>query len=169
MPWVKCAICHKKLYAKPSHLQKGWGKYCSIECRTKSQFKGSIVKCFICNKEIYRSQKELRKSESNNYFCGKKCQAIWRNKYLFSGINHANWKDGEASYRQALIRSNKEKLCLLCGISDFRVLAVHHKDKNRKNNDILNLYWLCHNCHYLVHHYKKDGEKFNNMVAVVQQ
>jgi hypothetical protein len=25
-------------------------------------------------------------------------------------------------------------------------------DGNRKNSEVRNLEWLCHNCHYLVHH-----------------
>jgi predicted HNH restriction endonuclease len=26
-------------------------------------------------------------------------------------------------------------------------------DKNRKNNKIKNLIWLCRNCHFLIHNY----------------
>src|SRR5687767_7123412 len=114
MPWVKCVICQKEIYAKPFHLKKGWGKYCSIPCRTKSQLVGEKVTCFICKKEIYRAPKELRKSNSGNYFCTKRCQTIWRNKFLFSGENHYNWKTGEASYRQRLVASGREQFCVLC-------------------------------------------------------
>src|SRR3989344_1974263 len=71
---VRCLICQKEISAKPSHLEKGRGKYCSVLCRTKSQFTGRKVTCFICKKEIYRSVKELKKSNSRNYFCSKTCQ-----------------------------------------------------------------------------------------------
>jgi predicted HNH restriction endonuclease len=47
-------------------------------------------------------------------------------------------------------------VCVLCKVSDKRILAVHHKDNNRKNNKVENLVWLCHNCHILVHHFGED-------------
>lgn len=169
MPNIICGICSKPFYVKPYHLKKGWGKYCSIECRTKAQFTGKRMYCFVCKKEVYRQQKELEKSKSGNYFCSKRCQTIWRNKYLFSDENHANWINSEASYRERIKRSSKEKVCMLCQTKDIRVLAVHHLDRNRKNNKIENLIWLCHNCHYLVHHFNNERKKLESMVAVVQK
>lgn len=149
---INCLICNKIFYVKPSHVKRGWGKYCSITCRTKAQYKGKNVKCFICQKEVYRSPKDLKNSDSGNYFCNKTCQTIWRNKILFSGENHSNWKHGESAYRRILTSTGKERVCTYCKTTDLRVLAVHHIDKNRKNNKVSNLTWLCHNCHYLVHH-----------------
>ena len=37
--------------------------------------------------------------------------------------------------------------------------------RNRINNNVDNLVWLCHNCHHLVHYYEVDQEKF--MVPMV--
>lgn len=168
----KCLICGKEFYIRPNHLNRGWGKYCSADCRTKSQFKGKLVTCFICNKETYRTPKELKTSRSGNYFCSRSCQTIWRNKFLFSGENHANWKTGRAVYRRILLSSGREKICILCKTEDARILAVHHIDKNRLNNKLENLTWLCHNCHYLVHHFaeaKYELTKILNLVAVVQK
>lgn len=50
--------------------------------------------------------------------------------------------------------------CAKCKSTDKRILAVHHKDRNRQNNTVSNLVWLCHNCHFLVHHYKSEAGKF---------
>ncbi len=172
MPIVACLICKIDFYVKPSQQKRGWGKFCSINCRSRSQYKGKDVRCFICNKEIYRAPKDLKNSKSNKFFCGKSCQTIWRNQILFSGENHANWKHGRSAYRRILKASGKVQICNLCGIKDIRVLAVHHKDKNRKNNAVGNLIWLCHNCHYLIHHYINELDKLikqENMVAVVQK
>ena len=163
MPDVACKICGSEFYVKPVHQKKGWGKYCSVACRTKSQFNGKIVACFICRKEIYRSARDLKTSSSGLFFCSKSCQTIWRNKILFSGENHASWKYGESAYRRILSSTDKKKTCVLCKSEDFRVLAVHHLDKNRKNNDVSNLTWLCHNCHYLVHHYKEAQAKLREI------
>lgn len=94
--------------------------------------------------------KFIKKSKSGKFFCNKSCQTIWRNKY-FSGSKHPMWKGGIHSYRTAIKRFGKKTQCKLCNIKDIRLLAVHHLDKNRKNNKKENLIWLCHNCHHLVH------------------
>jgi len=159
MPLVKCLICGAGFYAKPSHQLRGWGKYCSAECRNKSQFKGKNFSCFTCKKDVYRSPLAIKKSKSGKYFCSKKCQTIWRNICLYSGKNHFFWKNGESAYRRILKRSKRKEICLLCNTIDDRILIVHHLDKNRNNNDLNNLIWLCHNCHYLVHHHKETKDK----------
>ncbi|HLD49526.1 MAG TPA: HNH endonuclease signature motif containing protein [archaeon] len=41
--------------------------------------------------------------------------------------------------------------CEKCGISDKRVLCVHHLDRNRDNNKEENLQTLCFNCHRITH------------------
>jgi len=153
MALTKCNICQKEFYIKPSHLKRGWGKYCSIKCRATAQFRGKDVKCFICLKTVYRSPKSLTKAKSGKYFCSKSCQTLWRNG-IYVGNNSPNWKNGEHAYRKILKRSSKSLACTLCGITDERILTAHHMDHNRNNNDLDNLTWLCLNCHHLVHHNK---------------
>lgn len=164
MPIVQCTICSSQFYAKPSNIKRGWGKYCSNHCQHEAQRIGENVSCETCKKQVYKSKKELKRSKSGNYFCSKSCQTIWRN-ISNSGINHSNWKNGKSSYRIRLLRSKRQKICEKCKISDIRVLAVHHKDKNRDNNSLSNLIWLCHNCHYLVHHDKQESKGFLVPVA----
>jgi hypothetical protein len=55
MPNRKCKICGKEFYTKPFYAKKGWGKYCSIKCRSQSQFNGKWVECVCCGKKIYRT------------------------------------------------------------------------------------------------------------------
>ena len=155
MPYTKCKICNKAFYIKPSNQKRGWGKFCSIDCRSKGQLKGQIVKCFICGNNIYRSPMHIKRSRSGNFFCNKSCQTKWRNQIIFIGAKHSNWKNGEFSYRRILKSNSKHIICNHCGISDPRVLLVHHLDKNRKNNAINNLQWLCYNCHHLIHNGKE--------------
>ncbi len=151
MPYRNCKICGKKFLAKPSWLKNGWGIYCSSECQYLGQRKGKFVKCAICGKEIWRKPLQLKRSKSNQYFCSKSCQTLWRNR-IFKGINHPNWKNGEnVEYRKILIDSNIKPICKLCGYSDIRALEVHHLDKIRSHNTVDNLVWLCRNCHHLVH------------------
>lgn len=162
MPSVSCIVCNKEFYAKPNHLKLGWGKHCSLYCRNITMKKGRLVNCYTCNKEIYKSLYHLNHSKSKNYFCDKSCQTRWRNS-LYTGKGHKNWKGGVKSYREILNRNGQKPICTVCRTEDIRILAVHHKDVNRQNNDITNLIWLCHNCHFLVHHDKKVNKEFKTL------
>ena len=160
----RCAICRTSFPTKPFFLKNGGGKYCSKECHYQGLKKGKKVACAVCAKEIYKSPRELRRSKSKKYFCDKSCQATWRNTE-FVGDRHANWQEGRYAYRSVLGRHKVPRVCRLCKTADVRILAVHHIDKDRTNNDVENLAWLCHNCHFLVHHDEKERKKF--MVTMV--
>ena len=165
MPLIKkCLICNKEFYTKPFFVKNGAGKYCSRECHYQGLKKGKIVKCFKCKKKIYRSPKSIKSSKSGKFFCSKSCQTKWRNQE-FIGSKHSNWTGGRYSYRSVLGRNKIPKICCLCKNKDIRVMAVHHVDHNRKNNEVENLVWLCHNCHHLVHHYENEREKIMVSIA----
>ncbi len=162
MPEVKCRLCLRSFYAKPNHIRLGWGKFCSIDCRSKAQLKGKLVNCAICDKSIYRSPRMISHSRSGKHFCSKSCQTLWRNT-IYVGEKSTNWINGENAYRKILIRRGKRSICAICRTTDQRVLNAHHKDHQRDNNKIDNLIWLCLNCHYLVHHDKKLDDKVKNL------
>lgn len=147
----KCLYCQKKFEAKSWLVKKGFGKYCSNRCKIKAQFRGKFVKCSYCGKSKYKSPTELKRSKSNLFFCNKSCHCAWKNKYTRSLEGAANWKGGESIYRGVLVKSKRKKICSKCGINDIRILVVHHLDENRKNNNIKNLQWFCHNCHRVIH------------------
>jgi hypothetical protein len=151
MPYGICLVCGTEFYVKPSHKKLGWGKYCSKNCQTKSQFKGSFQNCTYCHKRIYRSLSKTKHSKTGLFFCDNSCRAKWRNPSQ-SGKNHPNWTGGINAYRHILLRSEQKRTCILCNIDDIRILSAHHIDHNRQNNELSNLTWLCLNCHYLVHH-----------------
>jgi hypothetical protein len=159
MPQVNCKICNTTFYAKPNHLAKGWGKYCSSECQYIGQRTGKYISCEICNKEIWKTPKQVEHSKSQKFFCSKSCQTVWRNR-VFSGERHPFWVDGEHTYRKTMIESDVVRICTRCEEADTRVLLVHHIDKNRKNNALSNLAWLCHNCHFLIHHDTDEMKQF---------
>lgn len=164
MPLTSCTRCSNSFYAKPSALSKGNGKYCGLECYKTSKKSGLEIPCDICGRVSYKRKTDIVRSQSGKFFCGKSCQTRWRNQ-LYIGDKHKNFTTGESSYRSVMERAKTPRICRVCQTSDFRVLAVHHIDKNRKNNSLKNLAWLCHNCHFLVHHYEGDREKF--MAAMV--
>ena len=160
MPSVLCVICQKEFYAKPSWIEKGWGKYCSKRCQFEGQKNGEFRNCFVCKREVYRSQKYLEGSKSKKYFCCKSCQTIWRNTIIYTGASHPQWRGGERVYKNIMVRSKLPQVCGRCHTKDVRMLTVHHIDSNRKNNKISNLAWLCYNCHHLIHHDIPERQKF---------
>ena len=155
MPNVTCKICEKKFYTKPFHFNKGWGKYCSKQCQNEGQKTGQFVKCKICSTKVWRMQRSIEHSTSKNFFCGKSCQAIWRNQTYMSE-KHSGWINGIRTYRNIIRRSGVIEVCTKCGYKNTKVLIVHHIDHNRSNNSLNNLMWLCRNCHYLIH----EGKTF---------
>ena len=154
---AKCLVCKKSFYTKPSWVKSGGGKYCSLVCKYKSSKQGKDIPCFICGKVVYHPKGRIEQSKSKKYFCSKSCQTTWRNTY-FVGEKHANYRDGRATYKSILTRTGVLAICKLCQNRDKRVLAIHHLDKNRNNNKVENLVWLCHNCHHLVHHYINEAK-----------
>lgn len=147
----KCRVCNKVIFIKRFHANKGWGKYCSKECQTKAQFNGKWLQCDYCEKKIYRTPKDFKRSRSKKFFCSKKCHCAWENENSRCGKNAPNWITGHNVYRRLLKRCGKSEKCGICGITDKRVLVVHHRDSDRKNNKLRNLQWLCRNCHCIVH------------------
>ncbi len=159
-----CKNCNKEFKTKPYFVKHGGGKYCSAKCQYAGIKTGSIKPCAVCGKKSYKKLTQLKRSKSGKFFCGKSCQTKWRNSE-FVGEKHANWKTGLHTYRNRMLQSDSPKICRLCKTQDERILAVHHIDKNRQNNKLSNLAWLCHNCHFLVHHYDTERDRF--MVPMV--
>ncbi len=157
MSLVNCKICEKEFYAKPNWLKKGWGIYCSNKCQYKAQLKGKFVSCTVCRKKIWRKPRDLKRSKSGKFFCNKAHHMAWKNKVFQVGEFHPNWAGGEFASRRILKQVNRKTICTSCGIADKRVLVIHHKDKDRKNNKAENLIWLCQNCHCLVHYHNKKA------------
>ncbi len=159
MPKVNCKICNSPFYAKPRHLKIGCGKYCSKKCQNTSQRTGFWTECNNCGKSIWKTPRDVRDSKSGKFFCSKSCQTVWRNKH-YSETKHPMWKNGINTYRNILLRSKVPVMCLKCKLKDKRILIVHHLDKNRTNNSLGNLVWLCANCHMLIHADNKEMKSF---------
>jgi len=137
---------------KPFRVRHFEALYCSRTCHHQGmKAKRLSLDCSTCGNKIERTLSKMKNSRSGEFFCDKSCQTKWRNKY-FSGEKHKNWSHGNSiNYRSILSTSERKQACNHCGKNDKRVLAVHHIDKNCRNNKLENLMWLCHNCHHLVH------------------
>jgi hypothetical protein len=130
MPYAPCRQCEAVFYVKPSHVARGWGKYCSAKCSHEAMRTGLTVKCSVCAKESYRTINQMKRSGSGKFFCSKACFAIWKNEHLLIGDKNGNWKNGKNAYRNVIKRAGIMPKCSDCGISDTRVLVVHHIDRN---------------------------------------
>lgn len=149
IPNTRCEICGKEFYAIPSHLKRGWGKYCSKECKDKAQRKGKFVICSYCGKEIYRSLGSLQKeSKTKTYFCNKSCQCAWKNKQRKTKKRPSLLKYLWRSWCNSSIRT-----CGVLGAGahpvDLPKIFLKHKKKKSKSvplkrpskKTLYNLYW----------------------------
>lgn len=65
------------------------------------------------------------------------------------GESNNNWKGGTEPYYRRIAYEAYGKICSRCGAT--KRIGVHHKDRNRRNNDLENLEVLCKRCHQLEH------------------
>jgi hypothetical protein len=159
VPIIICDNCGNKFYKKLSQIKRSLKHYCSLLCQSRARRKGVMVACYLCKKEAYKTRKSLERSKNKIFFCGIGCSNKWHGEE-YSRDKHPNWKTGEYSYKLILKRLTTIQKCALCETSNHKILLVHHVDQNRRNNNPSNLSWLCYNCHFLVHHYKKEKERF---------
>lgn len=149
-PNTKCIVCQKLIYKRPSEITANKGNvYCSPECYGIACRKEKP--CIICGKPILAS--------ANKKTCSKKCSNINR-----TGIKYKQGdtrKDKVTTYKNQKIRLMKERgrVCERCGYNRFEILQVHHKDRNRLNNDLANLELICPNCHFEEHYLEKSWLK----------
>lgn len=78
------------------------------------------------------------------------CSRACSNTYFRSGTNNGNFIDGSKQYRDKAFKIYKP-LCNRCGFDNILALEVHHKDRDRSNNDLSNLEIVCANCHTIDH------------------
>lgn len=134
---LKCIECGKEFYIRPSHIgYKGQGKYCSLQCRSKSK--------------VYLEK--ISKANFNAWKTGKK-------KNKIRGTKHHWWKGGISrlpypyDFNEALreiIRKRDNHKCVYCGVPQeecVKNLHVHHIDFNKDNLNPDNLVTICNSCH----------------------
>ncbi len=75
-------------------------------------------------------------------------------KGLFKGSKNPAWKGGRKPYygriaNQVYREFHLYVICEECGTSED--ICIHHRDTNKKNNQISNLQALCRSCHMILH------------------
>lgn len=130
---TKCVVCESLFTHISSRANKA--KYCSKKCYYKAlKDKGTVeYACAHCNKIFHDAPSRKRK------YCSKTC------------VNKAEkqtWKPNYTTIRKQMLRRGMLVKCERCGYNaNPAILGVHHKDRNRNNNELENLEVLCPNCH----------------------
>lgn len=99
--------------------------------------------CPICGK-VFTTRKG---HDRETTVCSRGCS----NTYFRSGINHPNVNDN--SYRIICFHYH-DKNCVVCG--EDKIVAVHHYDEDRTNNNPENLIPMCPTHHEYYHSKYKD-------------
>jgi len=143
---TNCKECSTEFATTLNNIKRGYGIYCSSECRYKSNRK--TFTCSFCSTEFVDVSSRTRKSKTSNYFCSNECKYKAASCLSCDYATGPKPKDiGLSTYRnRALILLKNE--CVRCGYHEHvELLDVDHIDSNRQNNDISNLQILCVWCH----------------------
>ena len=159
--------------------------YCSPKCGSKFRYikeKNKKPNCFcsLCCKPLTRRGDRIKNSRSKLFFCSRDHEGIFYSdknnkeklpKHFFTKKKENLHGDGIRSRVHRKIAFKEYKLPKIgnrCNITDYRVIIVHHKDRNRTNNDISNLEILCANCHF-IEHYKPKAKPDTRKIKIFKQ
>lgn len=172
-----CPICKNKFYVCRGSLD--YRKYCSYECRNKSQENHTILTCIICGKE-YRTYNSHIKWRGSKY-CSKICMRIGAS--LRTGDKSPSWKGGISFLKNKvrktiewkewrnLVYERDNYTCQICGARSNKGISIilhpHHIKSYSKYPDIRfdvnNGITLCSACHYKLHGNLNLGRKIENI------
>ena len=122
--------------------------FCTNTCYSISLRKE--VPCLICKKPIL--------SGLNKKTCSRSCANIHRTGIRYKLNRPRDKVVTERALKIRLIES-RGVVCERCGYNKKEILHVHHKDRNRNNNELENLELICPNCHYEEHYLRKSWLK----------
>lgn len=144
-PNINCIVCNKAIYRKPSQIKRNKGQvFCSMICYGISQRKEKP--CVVCGKMIM--------SKFNKKTCSRSCANIQRTGIKYHLGNPKSKVKSQQALKLRLLKERGRK-CERCDYSKYEILQVHHKDKNKNNNNLENLALICPNCHYEEHFLEK--------------
>lgn len=145
-PNTRCTVCYTPVYRRPQQIKISKGRvFCGQACYGTSCRKE--IPCLVCGTLILAG---LHKKT-----CSRNCANTHR-----VGIKYkiGSPKDKAKSQQSLKIRLLKSRgtNCERCDYSKTEILQVHHKDRDRSNNNLTNLELICPNCHYEEHYLEKS-------------
>lgn len=147
-----CQQCQCSFEAASKEVNRGNAKFCSRTCARKHQSQQRPAQkhnctCALCGMRFYRPLSNQKKSKVTGLqFCSRLCKDSAQS-LKESVLIRSDSANGRYAYRDFAFSVYSHK-CNRCGYDKYiQVLEVHHKDRNRLNNQIDNLEILCRNCH----------------------
>ena len=138
----KCLHCGNS-FVVPLYREKT-ARYCSKPCQGDSWRGGPpiAIPCVVCGNIHRRCPSHMDVAKPT---CSLRCR----------GIAYRSEKPTTQDYssvRKWMARRGLIKNCERCEYNEHpEILIVHHRDRDRRNNDLTNLEILCPNCHALEH------------------
>jgi HNH endonuclease len=156
-----CEVCGGPVWA-PAHAPR---KYCSVACRGVARRGQRVaIACRVCSTTLWKSPRQIQRSKSGAFFCSRTCKDYAQS--LRGGCKEIQ----PSHYGTAKVAPYRNLIPIErcgCGITDKRVLLVHHVDGDRTNNGLENLEVVCHNCHALRHQKQRaDGTTFYSTASI---
>ena len=143
-PNTKCSICSLPIYRRPIELELSSGKaYCSLACYGRSCRKETP--CIVCGTLILASK--------NKKTCSRACANENRTGITYTGGRLKDNVHTQRLLKQRLIHERGSS-CERCGYAIMTILQVHHRDRDRTHNVLMNLELICPNCHASEHYLK---------------
>lgn len=142
---LQCDVCAKVVKKQVRQIKY---QTCSQACTEVLKGNRLEVSCAHCGNRFYRAKNKVNASRSGLQFCDRKCkEAAQKYNPLIQPEHYGTGSD----YRKIALEFYGAR-CEHCGFdSNIKALDVHHKDRNRCNNNIDNLQVLCCNCHAIEH------------------
>lgn len=148
-PNTKCVVCSKPVYRRPWQMKQNKGRvFCGQSCYGVACRKESP--CAVCGRLILATL--------NKKTCSRSCANTQRAGIKYDGRGSKDKVKAQKALKTRLLKEMGTD-CERCGYDKFEILQVHHKDKNRANNDLNNLELICPNCHYEEHFLEKSWLK----------
>ncbi len=155
VPNAQCRTCGEVFHRSPANFKvQNTHAYCSKDCYSKARKSGMAevrkperpasaeLMCEHCGKTFQISQ--TPRYYYQRRFCSKECK---RQAHISVG----------SFVPIELVRRRDHNRCAACGCADVAILEVHHKDRDRQNNNLDNLILLCPNCHTKLHRNVRRG------------
>lgn len=130
-----CLFCNKEFAHHSWDTQKCCSKKCYVDYLKSLR---PINFCATCGRKILTTK--YRATRSNLYYCNRDCYNLRRKENL------KRLKRSTLFYDDLLNNTSCG-----CGISQYYLLQIHHKDGVHSNNNPNNLEVVCANCHVKRH------------------
>jgi len=144
---VACDNCSTTYTRQKRQLKEPYA--CCGNCLSHLTGSRVFVECAHCNAKVSKKRSALANSKSGLYFCNRACKEAAQSYMVEIMPDH--YGTCETNYRKKALEFYGAT-CNRCGYdANIAAIEVHHKNRNRSDNNLDNLEVLCANCHSIEH------------------